>query len=178
MYFKQTQIRNKPGTRYCVYPQRTMNKKQRTNCIRFKMPKMLFDASKNLIVVMLTLSFGLSCNPLSQHTQHQRQPQLCQGSYLSEAAARHQLAEFARSYSNLRQWKARKKRIRQGILRGAELLPPPKKCPLCIARPQAADLLRVSSAHTAISAADGFETTSRNVVPHSLVWEPSSFHTI
>jgi dienelactone hydrolase len=59
-----------------------------------------------------------------------KEPQLCQGHYHSEEAAKEQLARFARSYSNLAEWKKRAKRIREGILRGAELLPMPKRCPL------------------------------------------------
>jgi len=59
-----------------------------------------------------------------------KEPQLCQGHYHSEEAAKEQLAGFARSYSNLAEWKTRAKRIREGILRGAELLPMPKKCAL------------------------------------------------
>jgi hypothetical protein len=58
------------------------------------------------------------------------EPELCQGNYLSEPAARHQLAEFARGYSTAAQWQARAGRVREGILRGAGLLPPPKKCAL------------------------------------------------
>jgi len=59
-----------------------------------------------------------------------KKPQLCQGNYHSEEAAKEQLAKFARSYSNLAEWKIRAERIREGILRGAELLPMPKKCAL------------------------------------------------
>jgi len=58
------------------------------------------------------------------------QPQLCQGHYHSEEAAKEQLAKFAQSYSNLAEWKKRAKNVREGILRGMELLPLPKKCPL------------------------------------------------
>ena len=56
--------------------------------------------------------------------------ELRQGNFQSEQAGREELAEFARSYSNLQQWKARAKNIHEGILRGAELLLLPKKCPL------------------------------------------------
>ena len=56
--------------------------------------------------------------------------QLCQGNYHSEEAAKEQLAKFARSYSNLEQWKLRASQVREGILRGTELLPLPEKCPL------------------------------------------------
>jgi hypothetical protein len=58
------------------------------------------------------------------------QPQLCQGNYQTEEQAKQQLARFAQTYSNLAEWKARAQRIREGILRGAELLPIPKRCPL------------------------------------------------
>lgn len=58
------------------------------------------------------------------------EPQLCQGHYHSEEAAREQLASFAASYSNLAEWQKRAKCIRQGILRGTELSPLPKRCPL------------------------------------------------
>ena len=59
-----------------------------------------------------------------------KEPQLCQGDYQSEKAAQEQLARFAQSYSNLTEWKARAERIREGILRGAELTPLPQKCAL------------------------------------------------
>jgi hypothetical protein len=58
------------------------------------------------------------------------QPELCQGNYLSETAAAHQLAEFARGFHTLEEWQARARRVREGILRGAGLWPPPKKCEL------------------------------------------------
>jgi dienelactone hydrolase len=59
-----------------------------------------------------------------------KEPQLCQGYYQSEKAAKEQLARFAQSYSNLAEWKMRAERIREGILRGAELMPLPKRCAL------------------------------------------------
>jgi len=58
------------------------------------------------------------------------QSQLRQGNFLTEEQAREELAAFAQSYSNLEEWQARAARIREGILRGAELLPLPEKCPL------------------------------------------------
>jgi len=57
-------------------------------------------------------------------------PELCQGNYLSEPAAEHQLAEFARGCPTLEEWQARALRVRAGILKGAGLWPPPKKCAL------------------------------------------------
>ena len=57
-------------------------------------------------------------------------PQLCVGNYQTEEQAKEQLARFARTYSNASEWQQRAQRIREGILRGAELSPLPKKCPL------------------------------------------------
>ena len=54
-------------------------------------------------------------------------PLLRQGHFQNEAAAKEELARFARSYSDLDGWKRRARFIREGILRGAELLPPPEK---------------------------------------------------
>ena len=44
--------------------------------------------------------------------------------------AKEQLAGFAASCKTVEEWKARAARIREGILRGANLLPAPRKCPL------------------------------------------------
>jgi len=48
----------------------------------------------------------------------------------TEAEAVEQLKKFAATYKTLDEWKSRAKTIREGILRGANLLPGPKKCPL------------------------------------------------
>jgi hypothetical protein len=78
---------------------------------------------------MIMLLFGLS--PSGEGRQESAGgPELCQGNYLSEPAARHQLAEFARGYSTVAEWRARAQRVREGILRGAGLLPPPNNCAL------------------------------------------------
>jgi hypothetical protein len=65
-------------------------------------------------------------NPLEKWGQ----PQLCQGNFQTEEQARAQLAGFAKTYSNLAEWKQRAENVRQGILRGMELSPLPEKCPL------------------------------------------------
>ena len=57
----------------------------------------------------------------------EKKPQLCQGNYHSEEAAVEQLAKFARSYSNLADWKKRAEHIRRHILLGVELSPMPEK---------------------------------------------------
>ena len=57
-------------------------------------------------------------------------PELCVGYYQSEEEARAQLKRFRASYSTVDEWEKRRARIREGILKGAELLPWPEKCAL------------------------------------------------
>jgi len=83
---------------------------------------------KTVVIGVSVLVFGLSLIPAQG--AEEKKPQLCQGNYQSEEAAKEQLAKFAQSYSNLEQWKARAEQVREGILRGTELLPLPEKCPL------------------------------------------------
>ncbi len=80
------------------------------------------------LITILALAVGFSGNPAD--AAEAEKPILCQGNYHSEEAAKKQLAKFKQSYSNLAEWKARAGRIREGILRGAELLPLPEKTPL------------------------------------------------
>ncbi len=82
-----------------------------------------------LVVGVSIPAMGSSRNLFAQDA-NETKPVLCKGSYHSEQDAKEQLAAFARSYSNLDQWKHRAQRIREGILRGAELLPLPDKCAL------------------------------------------------
>jgi len=84
--------------------------------------------NKTIVIGISMLMLGLS--PIPVRSDEEKKPQLCQGNYHSEEAAKEQLARFAKSYSNLEQWKARAEQVREGILRGVELLPLPKKCPL------------------------------------------------
>jgi len=83
---------------------------------------------KTMVISVSVFVFGLS--PFPAQGAGEKKPQLCQGNYHSEEAAKEQLAKFARSYSSLEQWKARAEQVREGILRGAELLPLPEKCRL------------------------------------------------
>ena len=78
-------------------------------------------------IVILSIFAVKAAVGLPDQTDKKQQPQLCQGHYHSEEDAKAQLAKFAKTYSNLGEWKARARRIREGILRGAELLPMPKK---------------------------------------------------
>jgi uncharacterized protein len=84
--------------------------------------------SNAIIIGVSTLLLGFQGIPAQ--SAEEKKPQLCQGYYQTEEQAKEQLAKFASSYSNLAEWKARAARIREGILRGAELWPLPAKCPL------------------------------------------------
>ena len=55
---------------------------------------------------------------------------LRQGAFLTEEEGRQELAEFSKTYTNLVQRENRADNIRQNILIGAELAPPPEKTPL------------------------------------------------
>ena len=88
----------------------------------------LGNICKMAVIGVSILVIGLSSIPVRGNEE--KKPQLCQGHYQSEEQAKEQLAKFAQSYSNLAEWKGRAERIREGILRGAELLPLPEKCPL------------------------------------------------
>jgi len=85
--------------------------------------KMLRKQACAGLVCLLCILVGAEANEADKANQSQ----LCQGHYHSEAAAREQLAKFSRSYSDLDGWKKRANVIREGILRGAGLLPPPEK---------------------------------------------------
>ncbi len=83
---------------------------------------------KKVVISVSLLVLGLS--PIPAQGAEEKKPQLCQGNYQSEEAAKEQLAKFAQSYSNLEQWKERAGRIRESIFHGAELSPLPEKCAL------------------------------------------------
>jgi dienelactone hydrolase len=78
----------------------------------------------SLVIALSALAVGFAQAPEDD------KPQLCQGNYQTEEQAKEQLAKFAKSYCDLDGWKARAENIREGILRGAELLPFPEKTPL------------------------------------------------
>ena len=59
-----------------------------------------------LFVVSVSMFAVVFLGRVVQGAQNKK-PQLCQGHYHSEQAAKEQLAKFARSYSSLAQWKDR-----------------------------------------------------------------------
>jgi hypothetical protein len=92
---------------------------------RLKPPLLVFEALITFAVLLLPVVQGGCAQTYQSADVH-----LCQGYYQTEQDAEKQLEEFAKTYSNLHQWQSRAKRIREGILRGAELDPLPEKCPL------------------------------------------------
>ena len=74
-----------------------------------------------VIVTVLSAAFARAADEGSQ---------LCVGNYQTQEQAKEQLARFAQTYSNGAEWQQRAQRIREGILRGAELSPLPKRGPL------------------------------------------------
>ena len=78
---------------------------------------------KRLIPLMFLISITFA-------SQAEETPTLCQGNYHSEADAVRQLERFSATHSNKTEWQARAKKIRQQILKGANLVPLPKRTPL------------------------------------------------
>ena len=93
-----------------------------------RMRRSLIGLCRVLVVGVLILTLGQFA-ALAVGAEEDK-PVLCQGNYQTEEQAKEQLARFAKTYSDLNGWKARAENIRKGILRGAELLPLPKKTPL------------------------------------------------
>jgi dienelactone hydrolase len=88
------------------------------------------SGSINKILVICISIFALAPSAVPAQADANKKPQLCQGQYHSEEAAKKQLARFRESYSTLTEWKKRAEHIRRCILRGAELSPLPERCAL------------------------------------------------
>ena len=67
---------------------------------------------------------------LSVLAQSNDNPMLCMGNYQTESEAILQLTRFAESYKNQEEWEVKAKVIREGILKGAGLIPMPTKTDL------------------------------------------------
>ncbi len=80
-----------------------------------------------LLLGLVSISIGIGFG--FQETKRD-EVELCQGNYVSEDAGRHELAKLSRQILTLEQWKERAQLVREGILRGAALMPPPEKCSL------------------------------------------------
>jgi len=97
--------------------------------VKSKIRRQVNSVCRIFIIAAAILAVCLGSEVLADN-DNDKKPQLCRGHYHSEEAAKEQLAKFARSYSNLGEWQARARRIREGILRGARLIPLPEKCAL------------------------------------------------
>ena len=89
-----------------------------------KLVRCCFMGSVSLIVLLLLESSVFATQKDTSKVV------LCQGNYQTEEQAKEQLLKFAKSYTNLKEWKIRAQKIREAILEGAELNPPPVKCDL------------------------------------------------
>ena len=85
----------------------------------------------------LAIVAGVICTSLSQVTAEDQPkttaesgPTLCQGHYHSESEAVAQLQRLSATFSNLKEWQARATRIKEQILKGANLSPLPVRTPL------------------------------------------------
>ena len=90
----------------------------------------MMNLYKNTFYRVLSTSIGVLIMVIASASAVVEKPQLCQGWYQGEEAARQQLQRFSETYNNLEEWKVRADNIRRQILRGAELSPLPEKCPL------------------------------------------------
>jgi len=81
---------------------------------------------------MKTICFFLIVLVFSQFLEAQNavEKNLCMGAYYTEAEGARNLAELKKEYQTKEEWLARTEIIKQGILKGAELVPFPKKTPL------------------------------------------------
>ncbi|MBN2315805.1 MAG: hypothetical protein JXM79_17885, partial [Sedimentisphaerales bacterium] len=86
------------------------------------------NTNKAIIVCVSLFVCNLCIVPIQG--DEEKKSLLCQGNYQTEEQAKAQLEQFLQSYPSLGQWQAKAERIREGILRGAELLPLPQKCDL------------------------------------------------
>ena len=79
------------------------------------------------LIPLLLMSFLFSCknDPVSQNNKHKEVKkdtvELCVGDYQSPEEAKQQLAKFASSYSNVKEWEERSQRIRKAFIKGAKL---------------------------------------------------------
>ena len=83
------------------------------------------------IAALLCLVVGSTSLLMAEEQKKPKaEPILCRGHYHTEKEAIAQLERMAATYSNLKEWKARAKKIRKQILTGANLDPLPERTPL------------------------------------------------
>jgi dienelactone hydrolase len=97
------------------------------------------DAEKYLIVNVTGKKFKIAIDDLAGYSSlspdklevvNTLQPQLRREFYCTPEQAKKELDDFSMTFQSLREWQLRKTRIREGILRGAELWPLPENCDL------------------------------------------------
>jgi len=77
--------------------------------------------SYNLVLLLFMIL------PLFCYAQDEIDPMLCIGHYQTEKEGKEQLSAFAEEYKTLNEWERKASKMREGILKGADLLPLPEK---------------------------------------------------
>lgn len=83
---------------------------------------------KHFFPILLLVACSIQFNPI--FSQNQNESNLCVGHYYTEAEAREVLQNLKSEYTTKEEWLQRTEIIRQGILKGAGLVPFPEKTPL------------------------------------------------
>ncbi len=83
---------------------------------------------KHFFPILLLVACSIQFNPV--FSQNQNESNLCVGHYYTEAEAREVLQNLKSEYTTKEEWLQRTEIIRQGILKGAGLVPFPEKTPL------------------------------------------------
>jgi len=83
---------------------------------------------KRIFCFLILLAVSIPFN--SAFSQNQNEPNLCVGHYYTEEEAREVIQQLKSEYSTSEAWLQRAEIIRQGILKGAGLVPFPEKTPL------------------------------------------------
>lgn len=83
---------------------------------------------KHFFPILLLVACSTQFNPV--FSQNQNESNLCVGHYYTEAEAREVLQNLKSEYTTKEEWLQRTEIIRQGILKGAGLVPFPEKTPL------------------------------------------------
>lgn len=83
---------------------------------------------KHFFPILLLVACSIQFNPV--FSQNQNESNLCVGHYYTEAEAREVLQNLKSEYTTKEEWLQRTEIIRQGIVKGAGLVPFPEKTPL------------------------------------------------
>ena len=75
--------------------------------------------AKLSVLVVIALFLSSCCSETK--TEEKEKVELCQADYLTEAEGAQKLKEYAKTYSNAQEWNQRAEKIKDNIIRGAEI---------------------------------------------------------